>query len=320
MRFSSRREPAVLLVPPTRSPAGLRAPRRGRLRRGVTSCFFLGALATTGSVSTARAQAAPVAATPDDAAEACFSAAERAQPLLRQKKLREARAVLEVCARDTCPRVARTDCREWLAEATDAQPSIVIAAHEIRGDGPPHDVRGARAIIDDALVVDRVDATPIVIDPGHHRLRLERAGAEAVFQDVDIREGEKGRVIDVYWHVAVTVVPQRPVPLSAWVAGTVGVVATGVGAYFEISGLSQRHDLDESCRPTSTCTDSQVNSARTQLRVGDAAIGGGLLFLAGAVVLYFTRPATAPADEQDQGAGWIGVVPGGFVAGARGSL
>ena len=38
--------------------------------------------------------------------------------------------------RDACPRVARTDCREWLAEATDAQPSIVIAAHEVRGDEP----------------------------------------------------------------------------------------------------------------------------------------------------------------------------------------
>src|SRR5580692_12319316 len=87
----------------------------------------------------ARAQQAPAAATTDDTAEVCFSAAERAQPLLRQKKLREARAVLELCTREACPRVARTDCREWLAEATDAQPSIVIAAHEIRGDEPPRD-------------------------------------------------------------------------------------------------------------------------------------------------------------------------------------
>src|ERR1019366_9772271 len=56
----------------------------------------------------------------DDVADACFGAAERAQPLLRQKKLREARAVLEVCARDGCPRVARSDCREWLPRATGA--------------------------------------------------------------------------------------------------------------------------------------------------------------------------------------------------------
>ena len=52
-----------------------------------------------------------------------------------------------------------------LAEASDAQPSIVIAGHEVRGAGTGrevHDVNGIRAVIDDSLFVDRVDATPIV--------------------------------------------------------------------------------------------------------------------------------------------------------------
>lgn len=270
-------------------------------------------------IPVARAQQAPPASTPDDTADACFSAAERAQPLLRQKKLREAHALLESCARDICPRVARSDCRQWLAEATDAQPSIVIEAHEVRGSGPVRDVSVARAIIDDSLVVDQVDATPIVIDPGHHRLRLERAGADAVVQEVDVREGEKGRVIDVYWHVAATAVPSRPIPPSVFVAGAVGLVAAGVGAYFEVSGLTERHDLDTSCRPTSTCTDSQVNSARTQVRVGDIAVGGGLLFLATAVVLYLSRPAADTAAPDTQ-MGWIGAVPGGLAAGALGDF
>jgi hypothetical protein len=293
MRSSSRRRPVVVLSAVTLAAIGLMTP--------------------------ARAEEAPTAAAPADTADACFSAAERAQPLLRQKKLREARALLDVCARDACPRVARSDCREWLAEATDAQPSIVIAAHEIRGEGPPRDVRGVRAIIDDALVVDKVDATPIVIDPGRHRLRLERAGADAAVQDVDIQEGEKGRVIDVYWHVAATVVSSRPVPTSVFVAGGVGLLAAGVGTYFEVSGLSQRHDLDTSCKLTATCTQSQVDAARTQLRIGDVAVGGGLLFLAGAMVFYLARPATSTPPERDQTA-WIGTVPGGFVAGARGAL
>src|SRR5579859_3756711 len=160
------------------------------------------AFAITVPIPAARAQQAPAATAPDETAEACFSAAERAQPLLRQKKLREARVLLESCARDLCPRLARSDCREWLAEATDAQPSIVIEAHEVRAQGPMRDVNGARAVIDDAFVVDHLDATPIVIDPGHHRLRLERTdrpGADGIIQEIDVREGEKGRVIDVYW-------------------------------------------------------------------------------------------------------------------------
>jgi hypothetical protein len=293
MRFSSRRRPAVLLSAAT--------------------------LAMAVRIPVARAQQAPPASTPDATADACFSAAERAQPLLRQKKLREARALLESCAQDVCPHVARSDCREWLAEATDAQPSIVIEAHEVRGWAPVRDVSVARAIIDDSLVVDQVDATPIVIDPGHHRLRLERAGADTLVQEVDVREGEKGRVIDVYWHVAATAVPSRPIPPSVFVAGAVGLLAAGLGAYFEVSGLTERHDLDTSCRPTSTCTDSQVSSARTQVRVGDIAVGGGLLFLATAVVLYLSRPAADTAAHDGQ-VGWIGVVPGGLAAGARGDF
>ena len=293
MRLSSRRRSAVLLSAAT--------------------------LAMTALAPRARAQQPPAPAVVDDTADACFSAAERAQPLLRQKKLREARALLESCARDVCPRVARSDCREWLAEATDAQPSIVIATHEIRGRAPARDVGDARAIIDDALVVDRIDTTPIVIDPGRHRLRLERPGADPVVQDVEVREGEKGRVVDVYWHVADTVDPSRPIPPSVYLTGTVGVFALGVGTYFEVSGLTQRHDLDSSCKPTATCTVSQVNAARTQLRVGDAVIGGGILFLATSAVLYFTRPAADTTTEVGQ-TGWIGVVPGGFVAGAQGAL
>jgi hypothetical protein len=288
-------------------------------RRRLAPLLSAFTLAMTGFVRPASAQPAAAPTSPTDTADACFSAAERAQPLLHQKKLREARALLESCARDDCPRVARSDCREWLAEATDAQPSIVIATHEVRGWSAPRDVAGARAIIDDALVVERVDATPIVIDPGHHRLRLERAGVDAIFQDIDIREGEKARVVDVYWHVAPTAAPPRPVPARVFVAGAVGLLALGVGAYFEASGLTRRNDLDTSCKPTATCTESQVSSARTQVRVGDVTVGGGLLFLTGALVLYLTRPVTDRALEKGQSA-WIGVTPGGLVAGARGTM
>jgi hypothetical protein len=278
-------------------------------------------IATTSAPLPARADAPPREPSPDDTAEACFGAAERAQPLLRQKKLREARVLLEACARDVCPRVARSDCREWLAEATDAQPSIVIEAHEIVGKAAPRDVSGVRAVIDDALIVDHVDATPVVIDPGRHRLRLERPGADPLVQEIEVHEGEKARVVDVYWREADVAVPTRPVPPSVYVTGALGLVAAGVGAYFEASGLSRRHDLD-ACKPT--CPQSQVNSARTQTGVGDATLGGGLLLLTGALVLYLTRPTVdvpARKDRTSWMAPWVlAATPGGFYVGARGAL
>ena len=98
----------------------------------------------------------------------------------------------------------------------------------------------------------------------------------------------------------------------------------GVGAYFEIAGLSQRQHLDIR-KPTASCLQSDVDSTRTQMRIGDITLGGGLLFLAGATVLYLTRPTvdttdTASPREGASATPWFGPVRGGFVAGARGNL
>jgi hypothetical protein len=84
---------------------------------------------------------------PDDDpnVEPCFAAAESAQPLMKQHKLRGARARLEVCSRDACPRLARDDCRRWLDEVNRAIPSVVVAAREVRD--------GATTAVDDVRVV-----------------------------------------------------------------------------------------------------------------------------------------------------------------------
>src|SRR5271166_4417569 len=136
------------------------ASRRPGTPRPPRAVFAAAILCVTTGVTAAQAQEAPPEPGNTGEADACFGAAERAQPLLRQKRLREARALLEVCARDVCPRVARTDCREWLAEATDAQPSIVIAAHELRGRDEVRDVHGVRATIDTTIVLEAADASP----------------------------------------------------------------------------------------------------------------------------------------------------------------
>jgi hypothetical protein len=298
----------------------MRSPARGRSAAILTLAL---AITTTDALTATLANAqAEATKAPDDTADACFSAAERAQPLMRQKKLREARALLEICARDVCPRVARTDCRQWLAESTDAQPSIVIAPHEVRGAGSARevtDLEGVRAVIDESLVVERIDATPIVVDPGHHRLRLERSDGEQLVQEVDVREGEKGRVIDVYWRDA-DAPATRPVPPSVFVTGAVGLVGIGLGTYFEIAGLSARHDLDVSCKSTASCSPSAVDSAHDQVRAGDLTLAGGLVFLAGAAVLYFTRPTVEARPSTDRTAWIVGPTPGGFFVGARGPL
>ncbi len=296
---------------------------RSSATRDLAVLSLVSVIATSGLTAQAGAEAAPAPQglpAVDETADACFGAAERAQPLLRQKRFREARALLDVCARDACPHSVRSDCREWLAEATDAQSSIVIAAHEVRGEGETRtvsDVHGVHAVIDEVLVIDDADQTPIAIDPGRHRLRLERTGASAMAQYIDVREGEKSRVIDVYWEIPV-VVGARPVPPSAYVTGAIGVVAMGIGTYFEIAGLSQRNQLDTTCKPTQTCSPTLVGSARTQIAVGDATLGGGLLLLAGAALLYFTRPTVDAPTTRGKATWTLEVSPLAAGMGRRG--
>jgi hypothetical protein len=253
--------------------------------------------------------------------DACFTAAERAQPLMREKRLREARAELEICARDVCPRVARADCRNWLADVSSEQPTILIAPHEVRG-AEVHDVHGVRAIIDGGTLAENADTTAMAIDPGRHRLRLERAGADPLEQDIDVREGEKGRLVHVYWRQAAAAPPPliRETPPAVYLLGTLGIGAAAVGTYFEIAGLSRRVDLNSSCQPMRTCTQSDVNAARDLTRVGDVTIGAAVLLLVSAGYLYFTRPAVSTSSRANPTRWALSATPSGWAFDVHGSF
>lgn len=260
-------------------------------------------------------------------ADACFTAAERAQPLMKQRRFREARAELEMCARDVCPRVARTDCRDWLADVAAQQPSIVIAAHEVNGRHEMRDVAGVHALIDGGIVIEKVDATAVPLDPGRHRVRIEREGREPLEQNIELREGEKNRIVNFYWQtpwVAQEHRPEpgyaRPTPASVYVLGVLGLATLGVGTYFEASGFSKRSGLDSCKGAASGCPQWQVNDAQGTMRVGDVTLGVGLAMLAGAGILYLARPEEPRTPPREAVRWLLGPLPGGLMAGVGGSL
>jgi hypothetical protein len=290
-------------------PSALR--RRLAVTTAAASCVLA-------SAAPSRAQsAAPVAAQSDSGdAEACFSAAERAQPLLRQKRLREARAVLETCARDACPRAARTDCRQWLAEATDAQPSILVVAHETRGPNDTHDIHGVRATVDETTVVENADATPLVIDPGRHRIKLERPDAPAVEQTIDVHDGDHNLVVDFYWRAGGPTAGSRPIPTSVYVTLGIAGGAVALGTAFEIAGLTKRGSLS-GCQATRSCSQGDVDAARSLTRVGDISLGAAALFAVSGAILYLVRPTVEPPAAPSEASWLIAPVPGGVVGGLR---
>ncbi len=124
-------------------------------------------------------------------ADECASADENAQALRQNAKLRAARQQLQVCLDSSCPAPVRDDCTERLAEVTKATPSIILDAK----DGAGISLTAVRVVMDDTALVDHLDGTPIVVDPGKHRFTFTMANASPVEKEAVIREAEKGQFV-----------------------------------------------------------------------------------------------------------------------------
>ena len=282
--------------------------------------------------------------------EACFEAAERAQPLLKDRKLRAAARELTVCARDVCPRAARSDCRAWLDELTRTQPTVVFRARESRpaGDVAVDDVRVS--VDGDPVVPQRIDETPVPVDPGAHTFHFEHGDFPPVDQHLDLHEGETRRIVDIVFRPAgAAPVPQTtpatassssssssstspppsstdsdtrastPAPTATWFLLGGSALALGVGIAFEATGLSARSNL-AGCQATRSCAQSDVDSARTQVLAGDIGVGVGVVLLLGAAYVYFTRAPVAPSSDSAALHLGFSPVPGGFAGILGGSL
>jgi hypothetical protein len=314
----------------------MRVGRRPRLARWFTGAFAL--VAWAAAVPDVHAQGER----PSSDVEACFSAAEQAQPLMKQHKLRAAQLRLQVCARESCPRAARNDCRTWLADVTRAVPTVVFVAREERPSGESRAVDDVRVSVDgEVLVASHLDVTAVPLDPGVHTVTFVHPGFDPVEQRIDVREGERDREVDVVFRANTPAsgapfpppppvrVPERPeppetttsrpVPLAVYGLAGAGVAALGVGVAFEALGLSARSHLVDTCQSTRSCATSDVDSARNRVLVGDIAVGVGALLLAGSAYFYFTRD-TRPSSSAGTLRLRVGPSARGVFAGLEGAL
>jgi hypothetical protein len=178
--------------------------------------WLVGAVALVAAAHSRAARAQP-----RSDVEACFAAAEGAQPLMKERKLRAAQRRLQVCAREECPRAARADCRTWLADVTHAIPTVVFVAREEAANGALRAVDDVKVSVDGEVVATHLDAGAVPVDPGMHAVRFEHAGFDPVEQRVDVREGESRRELDAVFRgapepppkaTATPVVPPPPRP------------------------------------------------------------------------------------------------------------
>jgi hypothetical protein len=237
-----------------------------------------------------------------DEKQACVIAYEQGQRLRKDGKLRAAKEQLSSCSRESCPAVLRPDCLQWLAENERSLPSVVVEVYGADGKA----ISDVRVLVDQELVAVSVDGKPLPIDPGTHTLRFESRGVTSLEEVVVLREGEKNRPIVVRFgpKEAPVRIPDRPpaapapIPVvssrgaeqvslapSPFVYGLGGVGLLGLAgwAYFGLSGVAAKSDLD-ACKPD--CDADAIASARTKLHVADASLLVGLGSLGAALYFY----------------------------------
>jgi hypothetical protein len=129
----------------------------------------------------------------DERKKECIAASERAQRLRLDGKLSEARKELLTCGASDCPAAVRADCINWLAQVTDLMPTIVVIAHDERGE----DVGDVKVFLDGEILAEKIDGKAIPVPTGEHVLRFERRGSQPIGKKILVHEGETARRVEV---------------------------------------------------------------------------------------------------------------------------
>jgi hypothetical protein len=243
-------------------------------------------------VSAALVTAGPREVRADDTHE-CVVASNDGQVLRDAQKLVEARDKFVQCSRKVCPAVVRDACIRWRVDLEPQVPTLVLAAHDPAG----RDLLPVRVFVDGALVLEKLDGSPLAVDPGPRHLRFEAVGSPPLEQDVVVHAGEKNRLLSV--EIATDVAPSAPttstppsrplLPTASWILGGVGVAALGSFAAFGAIGLSNKNHLQGVCAGPETCAPGDVSTMKAELVVADVSLGLGVVALAASV--YFAVSA-----------------------------
>ncbi len=234
---------------------------------------------------------------PDERAE-CANAADQAQSLRDEGKYRRAREQMLVCARDACPGPIRSDCGKWLGEVDRDAPTVVFGVRDSKGT----DVFDVKVSMDGAMIQEKLDGKPVLVDSGEHTFNFESKDGSVKEERVLLRAAEKARLITATFaaspvaanaNARVTPDADKGEPKSnGWIvpvaiAGGVGVVSLAVFAGLGLSGQNKVDELQK-CKPN--CAQSDVDSARSKLIVADVFLGVGIVAIGVGAYLFFTRP------------------------------
>jgi hypothetical protein len=256
----------------------------------------------------------------------CLAASEVSLKLGNAHRLRAERSQLLVCAAPSCPVDIRKECLRRVDEVNAAIPTLVFDVK----DGSGADLSAVKVTVDGEVLAERIEGTPLSVDPGEHSFVFETPGQPTVTRRLVIRESEKDRREPITFGSSgapaspaqpaspaiapppavtteplATAPPPAPAPrgmgtrrVVALAVGGLGVVGLGVGTALGLSAKSSNDDANSICPNTMCASQDAVDKSKSAAQKGNIAtaafIVGGLGIGAG-VVLWLTG-APAPAQ------------------------
>jgi hypothetical protein len=256
--------------------------------------------------------AAPTALAAKTDAQACKAARDSARTFRSDKHLRDAWEKLAICAAATCPTDVKKECGRMSVEVEAAIPTIIFTAKDASG----REVKAVEVNMDGHPLADKLDGSPLEVDPGVHEFTFAAEGWAPVTLKLDVGAGEKRRAERVPMAKAnddVAVAPVAPAgPAPALPAAppsspteqpnTVGIITGGLGfagfvgvilgGVYGMLAVTSRDQQKTDCASTSQCSSHAAalgdhSSALSDGTVSTVAFVAGGVFLAGAAGYYF---------------------------------
>jgi hypothetical protein len=264
------------------------------------------------AAASAGAESSSPAAPKQDLIETCLEDHARGQELRLGGKLLDARAAFLHCSATHCPNQIQRDCSGYLEQIQVQVPSVVL---RVTADGVS---RGdVKVFIDGRLALDQLTGKALELDPGPHQLRVVLPPYPPYMQSLIVSEGERFRVLEVaFAKPRPNAAPEegrperrlemhRPIPVSAYIFGSVGTAALLSGVGWGVSTWSLKNELEAGCAPT--CSEKSVDVLRQRALFADVSWGVGAASLIAAGVFYLIRPEV-PLEVEDRvqvGVSWL---------------
>lgn len=234
--------------------------------------------------------------------KSCVAASERGQVARQQMKLLEARQAFIECSAQSCPRLVKSSCVEWVHEIEASLPSVVIAVENEIGK----DLTTAKVELDGESIAQ---GKALNLDPGEHVITVHAKGYQDATVPIVAREGEHRRVISVRLEKSPSsrgadstnlLSPKVTTPSNesgsirpiTWITGGLALATLGSFAIFGLTGRAKAEQLRDTCAPT--CSVAARDDVKMRYIVADVSLVAAAVFGAIAIVSALT---TTPSSK-----------------------